>query len=749
MKTQRGIHFAAIVMAGLTQAACAGDPPATRPTAQVDPQIVQVARQFRQYCIAPATGRGDRLLDDVELPKTSVSQAAKLMTTMRQDGSWRDIDYALDARSSWPAYNQLTRLLALTVYARRPETSPAESEKAIDAVHRGLQFWGKNDFICPNWWYNVIGTPKILGTIALLLDKDLRPLERDYITDVVMPRSKIGAMTGQNRVWIAGNNIMKAALTGDVSLMRQAAGIIADEVVLSRIQLGVPDEGIQHDWSFHQHGPQQQFGNYGMAFAIDITRWAIVLRDTRYAFPDEKIDILRHYLLEGLNWTCWNGVMDISACGRQLFPHSPRSKCSTISAVMQSMSLVDPSYARQYTAFVARNEHDAPNDLLGTQFFYKSDYLVHRSADLMSTLKMHSNRVIGGETVNSENVSGNHLPDGATFFYRSGKEYTDIFPVWNWRMIPGTTSLLDDSPLTWVKPRAEQSASGKEKKPERRKSDPTLPPANPAPTRPAKPPGTAFVGGASDGSRAAIAFDFHRDSLSAHKAWFYSNGMTLCMGAAISSTGSDVALTTLNQCLLHGDIRLNETLLHPPTDYIGQAKTIEHDGLEYYFPLPTEINLHAGDAIGNWKDVFETPSTPAADVTKPVFTLAISHGAGPQHASYVYAVAPTTDLPSLKLLPENRIHLLSNTPALQAAVFDDAVGAIFWSAGKLSTADHQIQVDHPCALLLTTNGGKLHLTIADPTQSLDALTITLDGKSKHVPLPAEPIAGKSVGIDWP
>ena len=568
-----------------------------------------------------------------------------------------------------------------------------------------------------------------------------------------MPRSKIGAMTGQNRVWIAGNNVMKAAIVGDIALMRRAAGIIADEITVARIELGVPDEGIQPDWSFHQHGPQQQFGNYGMAFATDITRWAIVLRNTRYALPEEKVDILRHYLLDGLNWTCWNGgdgVMDISACGRQLFPNSPRSKCRTIAAVMQTMSLVDTAHAKDYAAFVARNIHAIPNDLLGTRFFYKSDYLAHRSIDIMSTLKMHSNRVIGGETVNSENLSGNHLSDGATFFGHTGDEYTDIFPVWNWHMIPGTTSLLDDSPLTWVKPKSEKApAAAGRTAPKEQKSDPTVPPATPAPAHQQKPPGTAFVGGACDGTHAAIAFDLNRDGLKARKAYFYSNGMTLCLGAGISATGSAVALTTLNQCLFHGDIRLNETTLHAPADYIGEAKTITHDGLQYYFPTPIEVTLHAGDAIGNWKNVYDTPSTPKDDITTPLFTLAISHGAGPRDASYAYAVAPTTDLPSLNLLPENRITILSNTPELQAARFDDAVGAIVWSPGTLATGEHIIQVDHPCTLLLTAKDGKPHITIADPTESLDTLTITFDGKTKAVAFPKQPIAGSSVELSWP
>jgi len=727
-----------------------------------DPAIQQIVTQLRQYGLAPpppATDHGDRpprFLEDIELPKTSISEAARLLNSQRPDGSWPDIDYPSAARSSWPAFDHLTRLLALTVYARSPQTPGEQSTRALAAAHAALDFWGKNDFKCPNWWYNNIGVPKILGAIALLLDKDLTPLEHDYIADVVMPRSRLGAMTGQNKVWIAGNNVMLAALTNDVPLMRRATATIADEIAIAKIQLGIPDEGIQPDYSFHQHGPQEQFGNYGLAFATDITRWAIILRNTRYAFSEDKIDILRHYLLDGLNWTCWKGEMDISACGRELFPDSPRTKANTVAAIMQSMSLVDTVHARDYTAFVDRNLHaspDAANDLHGTRYFYKSDYLIERSApplDLMSTLKMHSNRIIGGETVNSENLAGNHLADGATFFYRSGDEYADIFPVWNWRMIPGTTSLLDESPLSWVKTKSknpnDEVITDAPKPTATRPVDIGLPPL--PISKYTRPTGPAFVGGACDGQHAAIAMDFNRDGLTAHKAYFYSRGITLCLGAAINSSSEAVALTTINQCLLHGDIRLNETTLHAPTDFTGTAKTVEHDGLLYYFPTPIEFNLHAGPTTGTWKSVYDTPSTPAADVTKDLFTLAIFHGIKPKDAYYAYAVCPATNLPTLKLLPENRMTVLSNTAALQAAQIDDAVAIVFWTPGAFTTHTHTIQVDHPCAVLFTLKDEEPHLVLADPTQSLADITLELDGHAHTLHLPADQLAGSTVDVAW-
>ena len=714
-----------------------------------DAGVAQVISQFREYCVGSSSDRGERLLDDVELPKTSVSMAARLMGTIGADGSWADIDYGSGARSSWPAYDQLTRILALTVYARRPQTSAGESAKAIAAVHLALGFWGKNDFKCPNWWYNNIGTPKILGTVGILMGEDLSPLERDYITEVVMPRSKLGAMTGQNRVWIAGNNVMKAALTNDALLMQRASTVIQEEVVVAKVQLGVQGEGIEPDWSFHQHGPQQQFGNYGMAFGADITRWAIVLRKTRFALPEEKVEILRHYLLDGQNWVTWRGEMDISACGRQLFPNSPRSKAGTISAIMQTMSLVDAGHAREYTAFVARNKlgggAEAANDLVGTRYFYKSDYLVHRNGEMMSTLKMHSDRVIGGETVNSENLSGNHLSDGATFFYRSGEEYTDIFPCLNWRMIPGTTAALDESPLTWVKPKGTKENTVVTDAPKgeaARAVDEGLP-ASPV-SKFTKPAGTAFVGAATNGMQGAAAFDFSRDGLKGHKAYFYSNGMTLCLGAGIHASSDALIVTTINQCLLHGEIRLNETTVHAPVDFTGTASTITHDGLQYYFPSEIEINLHAGSVPGIWKSVYDTPSTPKAEVTKDLFVLTIPHGPKPKDASYAYAVAAAPKTILLKALPENRIKVLSNTGDLQAAEIDDAVGAIFWKAGMLTTEKGTVAVDEPCVVLLKNEKGKAKVWVADPTQALKQATLTIDGHREAMELPDGVRAGSTV-----
>ena len=74
----------------------------------------------------------------------------------------------------------------------------------------------------------------------------------------VMEQSQFG-MTGQNKVWLAGNVLIRGLLLNDAELIKEARENICSEIVLGQ------KEGIQPDWSFHQHGPQQQFGNYGLS----------------------------------------------------------------------------------------------------------------------------------------------------------------------------------------------------------------------------------------------------------------------------------------------------------------------------------------------------------------------------------------------------------------------------------------------------------------------------------------------------
>ncbi len=100
---------------------------------------------------------------------------------------------------------------------------------------------------------------------------------------------------------------------------------------------------------------------------------------------------------------------------------------------------------------------------------------------------------------NSEGLKNHYLGDGANFISRTGQEYYDIFPVLDWRRIPGTTVV----------------------------QKPTLPSEEEIREEGV----TDFVGGVSDGLMGASAFDYVkiRDSLQARKSWFFFDNVFVCL----------------------------------------------------------------------------------------------------------------------------------------------------------------------------------------------------------------------------
>jgi chondroitin AC lyase len=565
-------------------------------------------------------------------------------------------------------------------------------------VHRAYAFWAAHDFQCTNWWYNEIGMPKVIGTASLLLGGELVPAEFAYATGTSLSRYPIGR-TGQNRVWLAGNTLMLGLLKGDPSIIAAASDAIWGEV---RVTTG---EGIQPDFSFHQHGPQQQFGNYGLAFAVETARWGRILRDTPWQLPGERLSTFRRYLLDGQNWVSWRGAMDISACGRQLMPHSPREKAAAIALVMEQAASFDPSQALAYRAFVARNDPRAENDLVGNRYFWRSDYMVHRRPGFAATLKLSSRRVIGAELVNSEDLSGFHLGDGALYLYRDGGEYQDIFPVWDWRMLPGVTCTL-------VEPPSFKTSSVD--------SD--------------------FVGGVSDGADCCCALDYRRESVRAKKAWFLSGDTVVCLGAGISGTAPAAIATTLNQCLLRGPVQVfsgrDTRSLGPGSHSLRGAKTVEHDGWRYSLLDDGSLNLETGPVTGNWHRVFDNPDSPKEDVTKEVFKLWLDHGRSPVSAHYAFEVTPVAST--------EKAIVIENSAICQAVLLPGAnVGIVFWSAGEVLLPDgRRIAADEPCLVLAGAKGA----LVVDPTQKLRRLNVRIDGADHAVELPAGGLTGTGVAI---
>jgi chondroitin AC lyase len=173
-----------------------------------------------------------------------VNTALKLLNN---DGSWSDINYKDDKLSGWSPKIHADRILALTLLYSNSESEFYKNPDIKIALHKAMDFWFKAKLVCRNWWYNEIGIPKTLGPAFIFLKNELSVEEMQQAI-VVLNKSGF-KQTGQNKVWQAGNVLFKAILLEDEKLAKRARDTIFSELRITT------EEGIQPDFSFHQHGP--------------------------------------------------------------------------------------------------------------------------------------------------------------------------------------------------------------------------------------------------------------------------------------------------------------------------------------------------------------------------------------------------------------------------------------------------------------------------------------------------------------
>ncbi|PTX94704.1 hypothetical protein DB346_22045 [Verrucomicrobia bacterium LW23] len=694
----------------------------------LDPDLATIKRQIAEQQSRLAARADNR----IKAPAMDTTTAG-LIKELSPEGKWPDIDYADRNRGGWAPSNHLHRLMQLSRAYATPG-QPAHGDKAVaDAVTRALKYWVDNDFKSPNWWHNDILTPRTMGHVLVLMDSALPPELYAKALEFA-GRSRID-MTGQNKVWLSGNVLVHGVLSNNPNQVQKARDAINGTIGVSRA------EGIQPDDSFHQHGAQLEIGNYGLAFLSDTISWQEVLAGTRFSLGKDKIVVIRNYLLGGVNRTIWKGMADISICGRQLFPGTQATKARSAQRQLGLMTALDPEKAAEYKAALANypprpGEPAGANEVTGATHFWCSDYFVDRRATYMASVKMSSERISGGELVNSENQLGRYLGDGALYVYQTGREYEDIFPVWDWYRIPGVTS-LDKVHLA---PHKRRNAS-------------------------------EFVGGVTDGTDGIAVLDYDRDLTNAkdpkdarvlhvRKSWYFLPGQIVCLGAGIRSEVDAAVVTSVAQCLGNGPVVLatEKGVAKPEPGKLAETdglRWVLHGGIGYVFAQPVAATVGIAKQSGAWRSVFVPGATDT--ITRDVFSLYLSHGVRPAGATYAYAVVPGASEESLAALPGvggEGLGILSNTTDLQAVRFGGKTFATFYTAGSVEAGGgRRVSVDKPCVVILepAADGKTLSATLADPTQKLDSVSVTVapagggEGEGKTAVVKLKPGKGPRSG----
>lgn len=547
--------------------------------------------------------------------------------------------------------------------------------------------------------------PKTLGAALLLFEDKLTEQEKAGAIEV-LSKSKFG-MTGQNKVWLAGNVLIKAMLEEDLETIGKA-----QEQIFSEIKIGEgKNEGIKTDWAFHQHGAQQQFGNYGAAFLATTSFWAKVFAGTSYAIDQYRLDLMHSLITEGYQRVLWKGYLDINGLGRQFFKQAQRHKALSVMFSSRMLAEIDAKNRDSYKRLISENTFSLEKErsLAGLYHFWLSDQTVQRTKDWMASVKMSSNRVIGTESGNGDNKKGYYLADGATYIYVDGDEYYNTAAVWDWRKIPGTTAYQTDLPLK------EFDWAGN-----KNKSD--------------------FVGNVNDGAYGLTAMDLNHDGVTGRKSWIFTPHYILCLGAGITSDSICEVATTVEQNLKKGEIfKLEDTkglnkYYHHKTGYI-----VWGDG----------IVAQTKTQRGSWHDIMGTyPNLPSEMDEKEIVTIFQTHGVSPVLESYQYLLLPNKSKVEVEQFDVDCFKVLANDKDLQVIdlVEDQKLLVAAYSPQNMRLKqDLNIRLSDACLLLVDYSDLRT-IHVSDPTHQLDEITIDWNGNEIKVNLPSGEFSGSSVVV---
>jgi len=694
------------------------------------------------FCVSPEFELIRRKIV-AELMASPVNDAKvkELVATLKSDGTWPDINYVDVSREGFENRIHHANMVVMARAYKTKTSAFYKSKKVKSAIEAALKHWVEKDYICDNWHPNQIGTPSNLVYLMLMMGNEL-PADLVKKAQPIIGRAHLtasGARPSGDRIKIAGILAKNLLFLGDEPQFAEVMKVIEGE-----IKFATGQRGMQHDYSFHHR--EDRVNNtlsYGTGYADAFAEWAAYVAGTKYAFSPEKIRQLTDYYLDGIcKQMVYGKYEDTGTKNRDISRADDENAMGTITP--ERLITVSDYRKDELIQIVKIRNGEVAQYPSFDKFFWQTEHYVHQRPGYFASVRMHSVRNDNMEVpYNSEGLMNHHRGDGTNYISLRGDEYTNMAPVYDWQKIPGTTIL--------------QKAA--------------LPDENEIQKKGL----TEFVGAVTDGNHGAVVFDFKspHDPVAAKKAWFFFDSEYVCLGAGISAKSKLPLVTTLNQCLLHGDVLVKtanqQTVMQKGESQLDEVKWILHDGIGYLFPEPQKVNMANQAQTGSWFKINRQTDSPKDEISMDVFKLWLDHGAQPANAKYEYIVVPATTEQAMGKAGQ-QIKILANTPEIQAVKHTglNICQMIFYTSGEIQVSENvKVGLDSPGLVMVKTEGSSVkQISVADPSRRLRKIHLSVSGKFEKsgenfrsywnekngfseiaIDLPQTVYAGKSVTIE--
>lgn len=666
------------------------------------------------FLVISLTGKADdfdivkkRVIGELMKSPVDDSRVEAILGRMEKDGSYRDINYDDLSRTAGFPHRRHTGDLVYLARAYKTRNSKYYHSKSLkERISTSLKYWVDHDFFGDNWHDNQITTPTNLGELMLImgdeLPKDLVAKAQPIIGRANMSAS--GARPSGDRIVIAGILAKNLLFTGNRAEFDKIIKIIEGE-----IKFNTGKRGMQHDYSFHHRVDRVNnttsygYGKYANAFG----EWSWYVANTKYAFSLEKINQLVDYYLDGICKQMVYGMYtDVSVKNRSI---SQKSTFEPHDVLEIERLLASTDYRRAELEEIMRlRKGEAKPAQSFSKFFWQSEHFVFQRPNFYTTVRMFSTRNRNmEEPYNGPGITTHHRADGTNYLMLKGDEYHNIWPVYDWQKISGTTIMQ--------KPKLHG--------PENIQMDGLR----------------DFVGAVTDGLYGAVAFDFKspHDMVEAKKSWFFFDDEYVCLGTAIKSEPNLPVTTTINQVLLRSDVTVMQDgaveKLPRGDRELKNVKWVYQDKIGYIFPHSATVHLSNQEEKGRWSDITDQKNISQEVVSMDVFKLWFDHGKSPDSASYEYIVVPDVKQEELQSTAGNNrgIEIIANNPDVQAVMSTKlGIGQVaFYKAGMVTLPNGvTIRMDSPGMAMLKMKDGRIQeLTVSDPSRKLSRVMVTLSG----------------------
>lgn len=658
------------------------------------------------------------------------NNADTYLQSVKSDGSFADINYADKSATNWQPQTHLDRLKPIITAYTLPTSKFYSKEDVYNKIVSMLSYWHNANPKSTNWYMQEIACPQRMGVLLLIMRTGNTPLPSNLENMLIQRMESDGGdpitQVGANKMDVATHWIYRGCLTKDPAILRKGVDEAFAPLYLTT------EEGFQHDYSYQQHGSQLYLGGYGRVLVDGISKLALYTVNTSYALSGETLKIMSKFIRETYIPIIRGNYLLFNTLGRGVTRKNALNE-TNFTNILNRMITLDPQYEDFYAKTVERlkGTQNANYNLADSHTAYwRSDYSLHQRPNYTMDVRMSSIYTSRNENGNGENLKGYFLVDGATSITQKGNEYVDIFPVWDWAKIPGTTTPAK----TTIPKTAAWQVNGN----------------------------SYFAGGITDGKYGISAYLYDdRDydiNTKAKKSWFFFDKEVICLGSGITSTAEESINTTVNQTLLRGDVKVitnggSETILNKGEHSFTNLSWILHDGIAYYFPQQANLEITNQAQSGTWNSINTTQTSEL--ITKDVFKTWFNHGIKPNKGSYSYIVVPnisTTD--DIKNYSVSDIEILANTDSLQVVKHKNLniIGLVFFKGATFTSEEISIQADKACVMMIKEMGSEnVDIYISDPSKrnskiSLIAQLANISGK-KHVvctlPTYPDPYAGST------